>query len=68
MKGTGLRRALSGLLTVKNAVSSGRKGVQNLGLVKQLWENHLDTQNQFRSEALSTNKIKSYPFERIKKW
>ena len=51
MKGTGLRGALSGLLTVKNAVSSGRKGVQNLALVKQLWENHVDTPNQFRSEA-----------------
>ena len=68
MKGTGLKGALSGLLTVKNAVSSGRKGVQNLGLVKQLWENHVDTPNKFRSEALSTNKIKSNPLERIKKW
>jgi len=36
MKGTGLRGALNGLLTVKNAVSTGSKGVQNFGLVNQL--------------------------------
>ena len=33
MKGTGLRGALNGFLTVKNAVSTGSKGVQNFGLV-----------------------------------
>ena len=31
MKGTGLRGALNGLLTVKNAVSTGSKGVQHFG-------------------------------------